>query len=214
MPVPEPPLYRHAPTARIADSARVGVPGRQLWEGVWDKYGRPTEIGAHCEIRDFCVIGDEAVIGANSILNCYSWVDVGAEVGSGTLLIHRASIGARALIGNDCVIGGKICERAVVGNRCRVFGDVIHRQLDPTMPWDAPKSQEDAPTLEDDVFVGWGATIIGGITVGAGSYVCAGAVVTRDVKPRVIISRVNDVCQPEAWPGPLARSAFFNREQG
>jgi acetyltransferase-like isoleucine patch superfamily enzyme len=37
--------------------------------------------------------------------------------------------------------------------------------------------------IEDDVWIGWNATILKGVRVGAGAVVEPGAVVTRDVPP-------------------------------
>jgi serine O-acetyltransferase len=45
-----------------------------------------------------------------------------------------------------------------------------------------------APRLEAGVHVGPGATILGPVTIGAGSKVMAGAVVTHDVPPRSLVS--------------------------
>jgi acetyltransferase-like isoleucine patch superfamily enzyme len=178
---------------------------------MWDRIDRPTTIGANCEIRDFCVVGVEVEIGDDTVLDCYSWIDVAATLGRRVLITHRAHVEARASIGDDCVIAGLICERSSIGDRCRVFGDLLHRQLDPSRPWDAPDSEESAPTLQDDVFVGREASIVGEVTVGAGVYVCAGAVVTRDVEPGMIVSGVNKVWRPDEWPGPLGKSDFFDR---
>lgn len=41
--------------------------------------------------------------------------------------------------------------------------------------------------IERNVWIGAGATIIGGVTVGENSVVAAGAVVTRDVAPNVLV---------------------------
>jgi acetyltransferase-like isoleucine patch superfamily enzyme len=38
--------------------------------------------------------------------------------------------------------------------------------------------------IEDDVYVGPNATILKGVRIGAGSFIEAGALVTRDVPPR------------------------------
>ncbi len=52
-------------------------------------------------------------------------------------------------------------------------------------------SQFSAPVrIEDDVWVGSGATILPGVTIGAGSVVGAGAVVTGDVPPGVVVAGV------------------------
>lgn len=44
--------------------------------------------------------------------------------------------------------------------------------------------------LEDDVWIGHGATILSGVRIGAGSVVAAGAVVSRNVPPNVIVGGV------------------------
>jgi maltose O-acetyltransferase len=44
--------------------------------------------------------------------------------------------------------------------------------------------------IEDDVWIGFGAMILPGVTVGRGSIVGAGAVVTRDVEPFSIVGGV------------------------
>jgi Acetyltransferase (isoleucine patch superfamily) len=41
--------------------------------------------------------------------------------------------------------------------------------------------------LEDDVWIGSGSIILKGITIGEGSVVAAGSVVTKDVSPNVIV---------------------------
>ncbi|WJV51075.1 sugar O-acetyltransferase [Streptomyces flavofungini] len=44
--------------------------------------------------------------------------------------------------------------------------------------------------IEDDVWIGAAATIMQGVTIGAGSVVAAGAVVTRDVPARTLVAGV------------------------
>ena len=41
--------------------------------------------------------------------------------------------------------------------------------------------------VEDDVWIGAGAVILGGVRIGTGSIVGAGSVVTRDVKPFSVV---------------------------
>jgi len=200
-------LNQH-PSVRVAPTAVIGAPYRSLQQGSWDRLNRPTTIGARCDIGPFCVVGEEAVIGEGTILDSYILVEWGATVGKNVIATHRASICAKACIGDDCVIGGLICERSVVGNGCRIFGDLIHRQLDPAMPWDGSESMEDSPVLEDSVFIGWGATVVGDIKIGKGAYICAGAIVTRDVDPGQIVKDTNKIISPDEWSGRLGRSIF------
>lgn len=49
----------------------------------------------------------------------------------------------------------------------------------------------DAPTdVEDHVWIGFRAIILSGVTIGEGSIVGAGAVVTKDVEPYTIVAGV------------------------
>lgn len=55
----------------------------------------------------------------------------------------------------------------------------------------ATREPTSAPiSIEDGVWVGANATILPGVTVGQGSVVAAGAVVTRDVPPNVVVGGV------------------------
>lgn len=50
---------------------------------------------------------------------------------------------------------------------------------------------EDAPVvIEDDVWIGAGAIVLPGVTVGRGAIIGAGAVVTKSVEPRTIVAGV------------------------
>jgi maltose O-acetyltransferase len=50
---------------------------------------------------------------------------------------------------------------------------------------------EDAPiVIEDDVWIGAGAVVLPGVSVGQGAIVGAGAVVTKSVEPRTIVGGV------------------------
>jgi acetyltransferase-like isoleucine patch superfamily enzyme len=44
--------------------------------------------------------------------------------------------------------------------------------------------------IEDYAWVGVGATILQGVTIGKGAVVCAGAVVTKDVPPYAVVAGV------------------------
>lgn len=62
-----------------------------------------------------------------------------------------------------------------------MLGKLIHRLEDPTASWD--DVEEASPVIEDNAVVGFDAIVIGGVTVGSGSYVAAAAIVARDVLP-------------------------------
>ena len=51
-------------------------------------------------------------------------------------------------------------------------------------------SGEDEIVIGDYTWIGYGAKILAGVTVGEGSIVAAGAVVTKDVEPYTVVGGV------------------------
>jgi carbonic anhydrase/acetyltransferase-like protein (isoleucine patch superfamily) len=148
-------------TASVAETAIIGSPYRPLVNGGRYRSTGKTQIGPGCWIGEGVQVGEGATMGDNSILHGDSRVESDARIGKGVLLTYRSWVDLGATIGDDCVIGGFVCERAVVGRGCRVFGDLVHRQQNPLCGWDDADSEEESPVLEDEVFVGWGAKVIG-----------------------------------------------------
>lgn len=71
---------------------------------------------------------------------------------------------------------------------------------------------EPSPVIHEDSFVGHGALVIGGIEIGPRAYVCAGAVVTRNVPAYHIASSVNQIIHYTEWRGPLRDNPLFSEE--
>jgi acetyltransferase-like isoleucine patch superfamily enzyme len=200
-------------TATIADSAIVGAPYRALQDGTRHNSSRKTSIEAGCWIGEQVYVGAGAVIGSGSILHGQVRVESDVTVGSNVLLMYRSFVDLEATIGDDCYIGGFVCERATVGRGSRVFGDLVHRQHNPLLPWDHADSEEPSPVLEDEVFVGWRATVIGDVTVAARSYVAAHAIVSKSVPSRHVAYGHNQIVPYEEWQGSLRESPFFVERQ-
>jgi serine acetyltransferase len=55
-----------------------------------------------------------------------------------------------------------------------------------------------APVIEDDVYIGAGAKVLGGIRVGRGAIIGANAVVTRDIPPGCTVVGANRIVGPPA----------------
>ena len=73
-------------------------------------------------------------------------------------------------------MGLAISGAAKVGSRCLLFHNVtLGEAIDPKT------RRTGAPTIEDDVHIGPGATLLGPITIGSGSKIMAGSVVTQSV---------------------------------
>jgi serine O-acetyltransferase len=82
------------------------------------------------------------------------------EVGEGLHLIHGRNV--------------RVHPRAVIGARVTLMHDVT---IGTGM--DDPR----APVLEDDVFVGAGAKILGGVRIGRGARIAANSLVITDIPP-------------------------------
>lgn len=112
-------------------------------------------------IRNFVKIGRNAVIMMGAVIN------IGAEIGENSMIDMNAVVGARGKIGNRVHVGA---------------GAVIAGVLEP-------------PSLSpciicDDVMIGANAVILEGVNIGAKAVVAAGAVVTKDVPPGMLVAGV------------------------
>ena len=196
-------------TAVVAPTAIVGNQFRSLLDGRQVSVERKADIGARVWIGQFTTVGQGVTIGQDSKIEDFVCVQPQSVIGSRVVVATRSYVGIGATVGDDSVIKGHIGDNAQVGARCRIAGDLIHRQLDPTIPWDDPAAEEPAPIVEDGAFVGWRAMIVGGIRIGAGAYVCAGALITKNVPAGCIARGQNQIMNPSTWSGPLGKSPFF-----
>jgi len=203
-----------APTAQIAPSAVIGGPFRPLLGGRQVEADGEPLIAAGVWIGQFVTIGRGVTIGAGSLIEDYVGIQARTVIGERVVVAGRSWLGLGVTVGDDSVIKGHIGDGARIGARCRVTGDLIHRQIDPSQGWDDPGSEEPAPIVGDGAFVGWRAVVIGGVNIGAGAYVCSGALVTRDVPPGHIASGRNEITHPGNWPGALGKSPFFRDGPG
>lgn len=100
------------------------------------------------------------------------------------------TFGHQVQIGPNCKI---LCD-IEFGNSILVAGDVTFVGRDDhlfnlpgTLIWNSGRGDTKKTYIGDDVWIGQGALIIAGVHIGSGSIVAAGAVVTKDVPPCVIV---------------------------
>jgi acetyltransferase-like isoleucine patch superfamily enzyme len=100
---------------------------------------------------------------------------------------ERVHLGRGVIIGPRCTIGAASPIR---------LGDHVHLSkgvyvetagLDFSAPLPYPHTHKPI-TIEEGVWIGADAIVLGGVTVGAGSIIGAGAVVRHDVPPRSIVT--------------------------
>ncbi len=97
---------------------------------------------------------------------------------------------------NFAMTGGTICaaERIRIGNNVSVGAnttiiDTDFHPLDPETRRQMPQNGRIAPIfIEDDIFIGMNCLILKGVTIGRGSIIGAGSVVTKDISDGVIVA--------------------------
>lgn len=145
---------------------------------------------------EFCVIAPDVKLGRDvaiyNFVNLYG-CEIGDETRIGTFVeIQRgARIGARCKISSHTFIctGVEIEDEVFIGHGVQFIND---RHPRATNPDGSPQSEADW-TLERTIVrrgasIGTGATIMGGLEIGARATIGAGAVVTRDVPANTTVA--------------------------
>lgn len=126
--------------------------------GDYFQSGHYTVIRAKVTAGDYCAIGN------------HSTLEGLATLGNGVRIMHHVYIPSRTRFGNNIFVGP--C--------CNFLNDLKPgRHAKPVTP--------KGPTIEDDVVIGGSCTILPGVTIGAGSFIAAGALVTKDVPPHTFV---------------------------
>lgn len=145
-------------------------------------------------VADSVSLGPDVRIFHPSLVNLYGCT-IGREsrIGAFVEIQKNAFVGARCKISSHTFIceGVTIEDEVFVGHGVMFTNDVYPRA---TNPDGSAQSEADWAVVKTKVCkrasIGSNATILAGITIGEGSLVGAGAVVTRDVPPFAIVAGV------------------------
>jgi chloramphenicol O-acetyltransferase type B len=107
-------------------------------------------------------------IGDNFYLGKYSIIECDTIIGNNVIIANRVSLAGRY---DHCF--------QQVGTPTRLASQIRDKDYN----W---KGLNQKIIIEDDVWIGVGCTVLSGITIGIGSVVAAGSVVTKDVEPYTI----------------------------
>ena len=157
-------------------------------------------------------------------------IDDGCKIGKGTKIWHFSHIMTGSEIGENCNIGQNvvISPGVMLGRNVKVqnnvsiytgvtFGDDVF--LGPSMvftnvinPRSAinRKDQYGSTSVEKGATIGANATIVCGIKIGKYSFVGAGAVVTKDVKPFSLV--VGNPARHAGWMSEYGHKLIFNTD--
>lgn len=130
------------------------------------EFGADLHVGSRCRFwaTEFIEIGDHCFMGREV------HVETNVRIGRYVLIASRVGF-----------VGRRDHDFRTIGVPVR-FGAWIGSETHPS-PY-----RHDAVVVEDDTWIGFGAILLSGVTVGRGSVVASGSVVTSDVPPYAIVA--------------------------
>ena len=150
------------PPARIGDGTVVST-GAIVFAG--------ATIGARCIVGDQSCIRERVTMADDCILGRGSLIENDTSVGAGTRIQAEAYVTAYSTLEEDVFIAP-----CVVTTNDDFMGRTEER-----------KALMRGPTIRRSARVGGGAILCPGVEIGEEAFVGAGAVVTKDVAPRVVV---------------------------
>ena len=149
----------------------------------------------------------ELTIRAGAVIRSHSVIYTDVQIGKNFHTGHGVLVREGTRIGDEVSIGsGSVIEHHVaIGNRVRIHSNVFIPEFSKIEDdvWIGPnavltnarypnsetaKANLQGPVLKSKCIIGANATLLPGITIGESALVGAGAVVTRDVLPGVVVA--------------------------
>jgi acetyltransferase-like isoleucine patch superfamily enzyme len=134
-------------------------------------------------VRDNVSVGAGVHIGVGSTL----WAPRRLTIEDDVYIGKRVTLEVDGRIGAGSMLANNV---GVVGRRDHDIRDIGRPVRSARWVGDHPEALSDRVTVGPDVWVGYGAIVLSGVTVGRGAVVAAGAVVTTDVAPYDIVAGV------------------------
>lgn len=149
--------------------------------------GKNVKFESYAEIHGLCKhglqFGDNVTIGRYVAIRPSSYYGVG-NIGYGLKMGNNSSIGPFGFVGcsGKIVIGNNV----MIGPRVSLFAE-NHNFSDIHSSIKSQGVNNKGITIEDDCWIGSGVIILDGVTIGHGSIIGAGTLVTKDVPAESII---------------------------
>ncbi|MEM3996785.1 MAG: DapH/DapD/GlmU-related protein [Pyrobaculum sp.] len=172
------------------DASVIGYPTRaKIVKGFssMDEVSEGARIGEGVIVRSGCVIyenveiGDGTELGHNVLIRELSKIGRGVRIGTQAVVEKEVKIGDRAWIQSMVYLpNGTVVEEDVfIGPNAVITNDKY------------PPSKRLAPVvIRKGAVIGANSTLVAGVEIGEGAVVAAGAVVTKDVPPGVVVAGV------------------------
>jgi acetyltransferase-like isoleucine patch superfamily enzyme len=140
----------------------------------------------------FICPGVELEIGPHATLHVGRWAWIGHRT---KIRVHEGEvrIGAKTVIGQECTISAyqhiSIGRECIVADRVMLI-DFDHGVVEVDRPIRLQGIYKRDVRVSHNVWIGYGACLLRGVTVGENSILGASAVVTRDVPPNAVVGGV------------------------
>ncbi|MBQ8337637.1 MAG: acyltransferase [Oscillospiraceae bacterium] len=155
--------------------------------------GKNVKFEDYSEIHGLCTdgltFGDNVTIGRGVMIRPSSYY--GKDLGGGLVMGNNSSIGPNAYVGcsGKIVIG----ENVMFGPRCSLFAE-NHVFSDTDADIKSQGVEQKGITIEDDCWIASNVIILDGVTIGKGSVIGAGTLVSKDIPAgSVVIDKRNKV---------------------
>jgi acetyltransferase-like isoleucine patch superfamily enzyme len=153
---------------------------------------RKLWLGARLKVDGISFIGPGVVLqvgkGARLELGRWSWVGHGTKIRCHEGLV---SIGAKTVMGQECTISSfqhvKIGRECVIADRV-MFIDFDHGVVEVERPIRLQGIYKRDVNVGNNVWIGYGACILRGVTVGDNAIIGTNSVVTKDVPANAVVA--------------------------
>ena len=163
----------------------VGI-GTRITHGSHIRCGKNVKFEDYSEIQGLgaegLIFGDNVTIGRGVMIRPSSYY--GGDLGVGLYMGSNSSIGPHGYIGcsGKIIIGSNV----MFGPKCSLFAENhIFSDMKTTIKSQGVKQK--GITIEDDCWIGSNVVILDGVTIGKGSVIGAGTIVTKDVPARSVV---------------------------
>ncbi len=180
----------HPPDHAVLGDGTIVEPGVRV--GIqYHRDSGPAVVGKQGILRFGTLIYGDVRIGDYFQTGHYAIIRAKVQIGDFCTLLHHSTIEGIVRMGT----GVRIMAHVYIPTRTW-FGDHVFVGPGTTFLNDrTPGRYDDMPTprgatVEDDVMIGGGCTILAGVRIGERSFVAAGSVVTKDVPPRSLVMGV------------------------
>jgi acetyltransferase-like isoleucine patch superfamily enzyme len=186
--------------------------GRLLWRYLWRRL--LTQAGWRWRTGGMLFLGRRLAleIGRKGQVRFgrFVWIGDGTKIRCHEGIVE---IGEKTVMGQECTISAyqrvKIGEQCVIADRA-MFIDFDHGVVDVERPIRVQGIYKRDVVVGSNVWIGYGACFLRGVTVGDNSIIGTNAVVTKDVPANAVVAgtparivRMRDAPEQLRWPEPV-----------